>query len=487
MDYAQQAQVLAQGGDLRGAQQAIRRAISLREDGPDFQQIAGMIALQAGDLPGAYGAFTRALESDATNRLALAYVANLGVQVGRVREAEEAANRLLTLEPDALPALQVKGMIAISRGDLEEASGYADRLLARNSVDEAGSIIKARVLARQGQAEEAVSLIDNALRAVPSSAALLVNKVHLHRFLAQPEPMAAALEKFVSVGGAPVSIKLNQINLLYKLGRAQQAREAALVFLREGVENPADYRTLQRIWWQYDASPLEEGGARNSSDWKDPLAVVATARYLLARGQREAARELLSSAPPEAGGLVRSLLLRSAADRGDRVASQVDALLKDDAENVDALLLKAEIALQKGDRRVALEAAQLALANDPLNADAYITLAGLYRLEGGDWRAKQIFEEGLKKLPQDFQLVQAYTQYLHELGDKTRAISVARSFARALPSSDLAWSMFLNQCRQAQDAACGRMAESGLEQARTAYDVDDPPGARVDRGLFGRI
>jgi tetratricopeptide (TPR) repeat protein len=486
LEEAQRAEALAQAGDLVGAQRAITEALALREDGPNFQQLAGAIALQRGDLVGAYGAFTRALESDASNQLALAYVANLGVQIGRIRQAEEAANRLLTLQPDAQPGLQVKGMIALSRGDLDEADGFAERLLAGNSADEAGSIIKARVLAKRGQAEDALNVIDNALRASPDSMGLLSNKVQLHRFLKQPEQMAVALDRLSAKGGALSSVALDRINLLYKLGRQQQAREAGVAFLREGSADPSNYRILQRIWWQYDSSPIQ-GPALNASGWKDPLAIVYVARYLLARGQQDAVRALTASANPEAANLVASLRLRASGQSGAALESQVDALLKDDEQDVDALLLKSQLAQKAGNRQAALEAVQRAIANDPLGAEVYVVAAKLYQQERLDWRARQLFEEGLKKLPQDFHLVQAYTQYLHELGDRGRAVSVARNFARALPSSEAAWSLLLSQCRSAGDEGCAAMAQSGLSYARTAYDVDDPPGTPVDRGLFGRI
>lgn len=489
LEHAQRAEMLLQAGDLAAAQQAIGEAIRLREDGPNFQQLAGIIALQNGNPVGAYRAFQRALEFDATNRLALAYVANLGVQIGRITEAEDAADRLLTLEPDALPALQTKGMIALSREQLDEAMSYADRILARNSTDEAGAIVKARVLAKRGQAEEAVALIDNALRASSESAALLTNKVNLHRYLRQPEPMAATLERLVASGGAGTAVKLDRVNLLYKLGRQEEAREASLALLREGMGRPSNYEILLRIWWEFDPAPLSAEVARGPTDWRDPQAVVQVARYLLARGNRETANLLLNSAPAGAQALVAPLKLRLLADAGrdEGVERRNEALLEQDTENVDALLLRARYAQRRGDMRAALEAAQLALANDPRNPDSYIMVAQLYRAQEQDWRARQIYEEGLNQLPQNFPLVQSYMQYLHELGDRGRVGSVARNFARALPSSEKAWGQLLAQCRATRDETCTRVAQNGLENARTSYLVDDPPGEPADRGLFGRF
>jgi hypothetical protein len=98
-----------------------------------------------------------------------------------------------------------------------------------------------------------------------------------------------------------------------------------------------------------------------------------------------------------------------------------------------------------------------------------------------------VFEDGLKSLPQNFYLIETYTQYLHQSGDKARAVSASRAFARALPSSERAWEIMAAQCRWAADAACLLSANAGSQNAKKSFLVDDAPGAVPNRGLFGRI
>lgn len=488
-ELAQEAAMLAEAGNLAAAQDRIGEAISLREDVPDFYQLRGSILLRSGDQLGAYRAYSRALEFDASNRLALAYVANLGVQVGQVSDAEDAANRLLTLDPQAVPALQVKGMIALSRNKYEEATSYAERILAIRPTDEAGVIIKARSLAKDGHPQDGIALIDAALMVAPDSAALLTNKLNIYRVLGQPEPMAAALQRLVNLTNGAPHVRLDQINLLYRQGRADLARPAAMAFLAAGSRDPADYRALERLWWEHDRAPIPEGAGRTTAGWRDPLAVLLTGRYLLLRGDLAAADALLRTAPADAQPLVASLRVRILAAQGHEqdARAQIDEILRKDSHDTDALLFRARLDL--GDRRLdrAVEAAQLAQTNDPLNPEAYVVLADVYRAQGADRRARQILEDGLKRLPQNFYLLEAYMGFLHRLGDKGRAVSVARTFARNVPSSERAWSIFAAECRAVGDEACLRSAMSGLEAARTSYLVDDPPGTAPNRGLFGRI
>jgi len=486
-ELAAQANAQADAGNLVAAQKAILEAIALRDDIPAYQQLLGAIALKAGKQGDAYRAFSRALDIDPTNMTALAYVANLGVQVGQINRAEEAADRLLTLDPDALPGLQVKGMIALARDHDDEALRIGDRMLALRPGDEAGTIIKARSLAKQGQFDAALALLDSAT-GTNESPVLLANKLNIYRNLRRPEAMADILARLEQRGAMSPALRLDQVNLLYRLGRTEEARRAGRALLREGAA-PEIYRTLQRLWWEYDKTPLSVGSAGEAARWKDPAAAQQTIRYLVARGDLATAQAAIRAAPATARPLLASLEARllAASGQGAQASEAAEALLKRDPQDVDALLVRALTALDAGKPGPAVEAAQLASANDPANAESYVILARIAQAQDQAWRVRRAFEEGIKALPQNFLLLERYTQFLHQSGDKGRAVSVARAFARATPSSVRAWSFLAEQCRWAKDEGCLQGALAGQKNAETTYLVDDPPGTPRNRGLFGRI
>jgi tetratricopeptide (TPR) repeat protein len=198
---------------------------------------------------------------------------------------------------------------------------------------------------------------------------------------------------------------------------------------------------------------------------------------------------VIHTAPANAQPLLAALRARlfAASGRREEAKAQVAAILARDDHDVDALLLKARFDQRDHKFQTALEAAQLAQTNDPQNPETYIVLAEVYSARGADFRARQIFEQGLKSLPQNFYLIETYTQYLHQSGIKARAVSATRAFARALPSSVRAWEIMAAECRWAGDAACLQSANAGIENAKKTFLVDDTPGAMPDRGLFGRI
>lgn len=488
-ELAALADAQATAGNLAAARANITEATVLRDDIPAYQQLLGMIAMQMGDVGGAYRAFSRALDIDPSNMTALAYVANLGLQMGDVTRAEGAADRLLTLDPSALPGLQAKGMIALARGRNDEAASIGDRMLALKPTDEAGTIIKARALAKQGQTDQALDVIDAALPTIGSTQALLINKLHIYRKLRQPEQMEQLLAQLAQRDDVSTAIQLDQVNLLYRLGRADAARQVAVTLLRDGKGDAGDYRTLQRLWWEYDKTPIPAASASAVAGSPDPIAVQQTVRYLIARGDLTMADAILRAAPAPTRPMLTSLAARLLVASGQRDAAraQAEAVLKADDQDVDALLVRALIALGDHQFRAAVEAAQVARANDPANAETYLVLARIAQAEESDWAVRRAYEEGLRSLPQNFLLLENYTQFLHQSGDKGRAISVARAFARATPSSVHAWKVLAAQCRWAKDESCLQAALAGQKNAETTYLVDEPPGTTRDRGLFGRI
>ncbi|HWI86115.1 MAG TPA: tetratricopeptide repeat protein [Sphingomonas sp.] len=488
--YAQQAQALTDAGDNKGALDAINRAIALRDDNPTYFLLLGAIELRANDPVNGFKAFKRVLELDATNVNALTYVSNLGLQVGQVKDASDAADRLLALNPNSLVGLQVKGLVEVLTGHLDAARGYSDRILALSPSDEAGTIVRARVLAKSGKYDEALALVDNAMVIVGPTPALLITKLNLFRVLRRPDDMAAAFDQILPIiKNQSMALRLDQINLLYKIGQTDKARKQALAFLAVGSIDPNDYRILQRIWWEFDPTPLSVESVKLAKQWPDPLALVAVGRYLLWHGNPQRADDLYFAVRPGIQPIGIAIHIRAVFGMGrvEEARRGVDLILQRDTEDVDALMLRAHFRQQDGQSNLAIEAAQKAVDSDPYDPETYVVLADLFRAAGSNWRATQVYEDGLKALQQDFMLVDKYTQFLHELRDKSRAVSVARAFTRAMPASVKAWSNLAAQCRWANDNACVAEAEKGRQNAQTSYRVDGTPGAPADRGLLGEF
>ncbi|MBO9574367.1 MAG: tetratricopeptide repeat protein [Sphingobium sp.] len=489
--YMQQAQALSEAGDQRAALKAMQKAIAARDDNAEYFLTLSTIQMRAGNPGQAFVAARQALDLDSANRTALTLVANIGLQVGQVDEATDAAERLLSLDPSSLVGLQVKGLAALYKNKDAEAETNAQRLLQLSPTDEAGTIIRARVLAKAQKFEEAIALIDHAMQQGRTTPAFIITKINLNRALRRPEEMAKAFEQLRSqVEDPPAKLRLDEINLLYKLGRKDAARAATDRYLTSGAGDATDLAALQRIWSEFDRVPFtRESLQRSAPKWKDPASLLGVGRYLLSQNQPQLADDLYFSFREGVRPIGISLHQRALAGLNHVADARAGAevVLKRDPDDADSLMLRAMFAMQDRNPGLAIEGLQKAIEADPGNPEPYVALAEVHARSGDRWRAGQVFEDGLKQLPQNFLLIERYTRFLHDSGNKSRAVSVSRAFARAVPSSVYAWTIMAQQCAWAGDAACATEAASGRQQAATMYQLDDLPGTPKDRGLLGKF
>jgi len=489
-EYAQRASQLAEAGDRLGALGAIQKAIALRDDNASYFLLQASIELRSDRPVEAFLAGRRALELDAASVDALSLVANVGMQVGQFDEAYDASTRLLALDPSSLIGLQTKGLYELLKNRYVDAEATAQRLLQISPADTAGIIIHARVLAKTKKIEEALAFINDRLAQSSQSAALLITQINLNRALGKPEEMAKGFAELDELApDRSATLRLDEINLLYQLGRTADARARTAALLNTKSLDVATVTVLQRLWWQYDPKPFDRQSLQAAKEWGDPILLFGIARYFLWQGEPQLADDTFFSFPEGLRNPCFAVHLRAAYKLGNEAEARKlnDKILERDNENVDALLLRAELEEQDGHRDRAIESAQRALNVDQTNPEIYVALAELNARAGDKPRAQQVFEDGLRQLPQDFLLIQHYTQFLHQSGNRSRAVSVSRAFARALPSSVKAWTIMAQQCAWAADAACATEAAAGRTAAATRYSVDDPPGTAPDRGLLGKF
>ncbi|MBO9581947.1 MAG: hypothetical protein J7498_13730 [Sphingobium sp.] len=489
-DYAQRASQLADAGNRLGALEAIQKAIALRDDNAAYFLLQASIELRSGHPVEAFLAGRRALELDAASVDALSLVANVGMQVGQFDEAYDASTRLLALDPASLIGLQTKGLYELLKNRYADAEATSRQLLQISPADMAGIIIHARVLAKTKKIEEALAFVNERLAQSSQSPALLITQINLNRALGKPEEMAKGFAELDQVApDRSATLRLDEINLLYQLGRTADARARTIALLGTKSLDVAAMTTLQRIWWQYDPKPFDRQSLEAAKAWGDPMLLFGIAHYFLWQGEYQLADDTFFSFPEALRAPCFAIHLRAQARLGDAAEARRlnDRILERDGENVDALLLRAAFEEQDGHRDRAIESVQRALNVDQTNPEIYVTLAALNARTGDKGRAQQLFEEGLQQMPQDFLLIQHYTQFLHQSGNRSRAVSVSRAFARALPSSVKAWTIMAQQCAWAADAACAAEAAAGRTAAATRFGVDEPPGAAPDRGLLGKF
>lgn len=487
-DHARQAQTEMDAGHPYLAERSIQLALGLRDDNPNYFMLLGNIELKLGKTSSAYNAFNRGLDLDTANVALLSYVANLALQTGHVQQASDISDRLLNIDPSSIAALRVKAMIALARQKDDDAVAFAKKIQDISPSDEVGVVVQARVMAKQGKLEDALTLLDQASLTTGDTIAILMNKANIYRMMNEPRKVVPLLAKVTSEFAQP-AVHLDEINLLYKLGDVDKARQAAVALLVSGAGTLSDYLVLRRIWSDYDPRPILAADIKTVAQLKDPLAITAVVRYLLLQGDVASARAILDATPAKMADQLAALKARVLArsGQGKLARKRVEALLDKDRNNVDALILRAQFEQQEGKTNLAINDLQTAMVAEPSDVEPYLILADIYRGDDEKERARRVYREGWQQLPQSFALLEHHMQFLHGLGDKAQAVSTAREFARDLPSSVKAWRILAAQCSWAGDTQCGQIAARGLAEAKMSYNLDGLPGAASGRSLLGPI
>ena len=232
------AEAQLEAGNTEEARENIQQAILARDDVAGYFVLLGRIELASNKPAAAFNAYSRALDLQADNLDVLQAIAELGLQTDRLQEADEAAGRILLLFPGSTRAMLVKGFIAIERGRLDDAHQFVTDILAQNPDDEGGAVLSARLSAVEGKFEEAIGKIERVRSTSPENAAIDATLLEIYRAQGNPVGMRSVFPKIIAAADDDPKYQLDYINLLYKVGQRQAARQEALQSVGRSPNNP---------------------------------------------------------------------------------------------------------------------------------------------------------------------------------------------------------------------------------------------------------
>ncbi len=491
--FSAAANALVAAGDFEGARKEILKAVAARDDVPEQWLLLGRVDLETGRPADALLAYSRVLELDATNIEALQLVAELSFQFGNTREAAKSADRVLALDPNTTRAILVKGLIALGKKDAAGAMSAAESILKLKPKDEFGLVLKARALAIGKDYQGAVKIIEEGVPEAQRTEASFATLCELYRVLGDKDRVVGNIDKLLARRPNDADLKLDLAEVLYKSGNVARARATLYSLLVSQQNNVEVVQKISELWTENDGSALTPAQLKVISDKGSKTARLGVARYLIDRGQADLAANMLrvsdddgdKGEAADAKALYATALYKQGNAAGARAIA--DQILASDKNNIDALLLRARIALRQRDLTAALNDAQIVVRDFPMSEQGRILLAEIYLARQDPQRARQTYEEGISENPQSIIISRTYAQYLLKTGDSARAIDVARTYARKSPSSVPGWELLAFVCKQAANINCAAQAQAGRDKAASVYTVDDRPGSLRSRGLFGRL
>ena len=487
-DLAVQAQQLISAGDYVAAGQNLRAAVALRDDDSAIWLLLGQVEQRNGNLREAFLAYTRANELKPSDPDTLRSIAYTGYLVGAHSDAALAADRLLTLSPSDSAALSVKGLMALDERDTKAALGYADNILTNSPGDETGILLKARALAVAGDIKGALALLNETQARTGPTGGLLTLRLQLERVAGNAAAMKEIYPQLIEMNPKGEDMYVDYANFLYKTGDIAQARK----ILTDGML--MQRRNGPYLGWAF--SVLDRYEPTNVPPQLDPriakqppsLLRSAAARYLLDRGDAKGAAALVSpqgAVDANDRGIYAAAL--DAMGRRAEAEAIVDELLaKPDAQDPEALLLRARWGMAANPGRAAT-AAQAAVLADTTNVRARLLLADIYTAQGDAIRVRQVYRQAANDLPGNRRILDALLAFLQRSGDKDGMVGALRTFADANRSDAGAWGMLADLCKQMGNTSCAETARFRQKNALNDFASPNPNRPNLERGLFSAL
>ncbi len=471
--------------DLRAAREAIAAAIEDRDDVVEFHLLRGRIELAAGSPGAAFNAYNDALGLDATNGEALLNVAQLGLSTGNLRESLDATERVLTLAPDNLDALLLRGIHSIIRRDYPEAIEYGDKILSLSPGHEGGIILKSRALYMSRRPDEALDVLGGISGAAEDSVPAALTRLEIYRALRQPVELGKEFTHLGTLRPDDLPLKIDEANFRFKIGERRQAHElVAGVLTAPDVKRPLA-ETALALWQEYGSQDVAQALLERINSNGTLEAREALGRFLIRQDRAEQARTTLATLPAnaDAGLRARYLILTGQVDEGLELARTV---LRQDTTDCDALIAASEATARRREAADAVRYGQLASAECPTQAGAWLASAAAYRAFERKSGVNRVYVQALEANKQSSELTAAYARWLISEGRSREAIAMARRLTRYAPALISGWQLYGDLCRRF-DGGCSEEATQGLASARTMFGVDPAPGTAPPNGLFGRL
>jgi tetratricopeptide (TPR) repeat protein len=438
----------------------------------------------------------RAMPNDAEPYFQLG-VAYLGAGGGA--EAVSALRRATELNPNHAGAqLRLAELMALSRNEdvLRDAITRLESILSVSPDNLAATGALALAESRIGRIDDAAKRLEAALRKFPAS---LHTAVELARLKLNRQDLAGAEAVLKAAAGsspqsAGAAVALAELYLLI-----EQPGQAGSYFQRALQLDPQSGPALMGL-------AAAQVAGRRLSEAEETLRRVAAlpqkeyrpqhALFLYRTGKPEAAlaefEKLAGSDPADRVARTRLVSAYFAGNQLTKAAGVLSAVLKENPQDTDALLQRAQLSLRSGKTTDAVADLRSVLHFTPNAAPAHLAMAAAYRLQGMTHNERQELDQAVHldpallsarlMLARSF-LPQAPKSALQVLDDtpasqkQILAVTVERNWA--LLALGLA-----KDVRSALDAALGlgRIPELVLQDAVLRLTGKDYEGARASAG-----
>jgi Flp pilus assembly protein TadD len=419
-------------GDLIAARTALLALVSADDTVADYWVELGKVQIQLGDMGGAYSAYQRAHELDRANPTILGIQTQLALRAGNLTLAQQSARDLELVAPDDPAVGMTFGYVALRQGELAEADRRAKLILAANPNDPNATVLHARVLLASGEPDKAAAVLREQVRLQPSDQQSLRALLAIYE-LRDDWPGAATVARgLVTWKPKDQAVRARLIGSALRAGNSQMALAETTIGLRDA--NPREINLLLAPWFitgqqRQVVATLVDAARQAQGERRTTMA-----RQLALAGQPKQVLQIvrdLATQPVKPANIVANALYGEALAATNQVSQgleRLNAVLRVDPANTDALRGRASLRSRTGEHKLAIEDAQKLVAADRGSAEARLFLARTYTTAGQDDDARRTLWDAFHDIPAERSIFEALRPFVLRSGDPRAAQLLSEEF-----------------------------------------------------------
>ena len=386
------AKALLDKRDTKGAIIQLKSALQKNLDLAEARLLLGQTLLQEGEPVGALVELRKAQELQVPDERVIPAIANAMLMVGEeVKLVAQYGNVQLK---GSEPAAELKSALAAayaSQGDFEKARVTAEEALRLKPGYAKALLVLAGVMAKSDDPEGALALLDQTLVSDPGfERAALMKAELLLQFKRDAEGAQAVLRDFLAKSPGSVAARATLANVLFKLGRYDDARTELAQMKKSSPNHPETFfLDAQFAFADKDFKRARELADQVLKTFPNsvPMLELSGSAELLMR-QYVPAEAMLARALKAAPGLRRPRLLLAQTYLGSgqpgKAIEVLQPLISVSRPDGTALAIVGEAYLQLGDARKSEDAFARAVKAAPSDQQVRTTAAMAQIVRGGN-------------------------------------------------------------------------------------------------------